>query len=109
MKHLPGGLYETYDRILHSIPEDDVEFARMTLSWLVTSNKPIRLTELVEAMAVDVKLKCLDRDSTLNDEQDLLEICSSLVEYQERTGVISLSHHTVRVRPKSQNHLLFSH
>jgi hypothetical protein len=97
MKNLPIGLFATYDRILKNILHDDVDFAQKTLSWLLVSNRPLRLTEIVDALAVDVQLRCLDRDATLNDEQDLLEICSSLVAYNEDTGVLSFSHFSVQV------------
>jgi hypothetical protein len=93
IKNLPIGLVATYDRILQNI-----EFAQKTLSWLLASEKPLRLTEIVEALAVDVESRCLDRDATLNDGQDLLEICSSLVAYNEDTGVLSFSHYSVQVR-----------
>jgi hypothetical protein len=98
IKNLPIGLVATYDRILQNIVEDDIEFAQKTLSWLLASEKPLRLTEIVEALAVDVESRCLDRDATLNDGQDLLEICSSLVAYNEDTGVLSFSHYSVQVR-----------
>jgi hypothetical protein len=90
-------LYETYERILQNITDDDIWFAQKALSWLVTSDRPLRLSEIVEAMAVDVQSRSLDRDATLNDEQDLLEICSSLVDYNESTTVVGLSHHSVKV------------
>ena len=97
MKNLPIGLFATYDRILQNILDDDVEFAQKALSWLLVSDRPLRLTEIVDAFAVDIQSRCLDRDATLNDEQDLLEICSSLVAYNEDTGVMSFSHFSVQV------------
>jgi hypothetical protein len=97
MKNLPSGLYETYERILQNIVEEDAQFARMTLSWLVVSDRPLHVREICEAMAVDIDQRILDRDSTLNDEHDLLEICSSLVDYNESSGILRLSHHSVQV------------
>ena len=97
MKNLPTGLFATYDRILENILNDDVEFAQKTLSWLLVSERPLRLAEIVDALAVDIQLRCLDRDATLNDEQDLLEICSSLVAYNEDTECLSFSHFSVQV------------
>ena len=97
MRNLPIGLFATYDRILQNILDDDVEFAQKALSWLLVSDRPLRLTEVVDALAVDTQSRCLDRDATLNDEQDLLEICSSLVAYNEDTGVMSFSHFSVQV------------
>ena len=97
MKNLPVGLFATYDRILQNILDNDVEFAQKALSWLLVADRPLHLREIVEALAVDVPSRCLDRDATLNDEQDLLEICSSLVAYNEDTGIISFSHFSVQV------------
>ena len=97
LENLPKGLFATYDRILENVDKTDVEFAQKALSWLLVSVRPLRLTEVVEAIAIDVPSRRLDRDSTFNDEQDLLETCSSLVAYNDDTGVISLSHYTVQV------------
>ena len=97
LQNLPKGLFATYDRILQRIAEDDIYFAHKTISWLLVSEKPLRVTEIVEALAVDVESRRLDRDATLNDGQDLLEICSSLVAYNEDTDVLSFSHYSVQV------------
>jgi hypothetical protein len=111
LQNLPKGLYETYDRILLAIPEDDVDLARRTLSMLMASHRPMRLRELVEALAVDMEeLGQLDRDSMLNDERDLITICSSLIEY-DRSNIISLAHQSVRVsvyQPHKCNAILTS-
>jgi len=92
------GLYETYERILDNLDPDDVWFAQKTLSWIIATDRPLRLKEIVEAMAVDVQERCLDRDSSLNNKMDILEICSSLVEYHELGDTVTLSHYSVQVR-----------
>jgi hypothetical protein len=101
LKNLPAGLFETYERILENIPHDDVMFVKKTISWIIISDRPLRLVEIVEGMAIDIETGDLDRDNTLNDEQDLLEICSSLVEYHEFNGTINLSHYSVQVRVRA--------
>jgi hypothetical protein len=98
LNNLPAGLFETYERILENIPRDDVWFVKKTISWIIVSDRPLRLVEIVEAMAIDTQTGHLDRDSTLNDEQDLLDICSSLVEYHEVSDTVNLSHYSVQVR-----------
>jgi ankyrin repeat protein len=80
LKNLPKTLEETYDRILQSIPEDRWEMARAALVLLAYSLRPLTLQELAEAMVVDVEEQCFDpKEHRLNDQRDLLEICSSLV------------------------------
>jgi hypothetical protein len=98
LKTLPPGLYETYERILQNIAQDDVWFAKKIILWIIAAARPLCLQEIVEPMAVDLRARCLDRDSTLNDEEDILEICSSLVDYDKLEGIISLSQYSVQVR-----------
>jgi hypothetical protein len=80
VENTPIGSYAAYERILQNIAQHDVWFA---ILWIIFAARPLRLQEIVEAMAVDVCARCLDRDSTLNDEEDILEICSSLVDYDK--------------------------
>ncbi|KAG2361082.1 hypothetical protein BDR07DRAFT_1410806 [Suillus spraguei] len=65
---LPAGLYETYDRIIHSIDErgkDDGPIAQRCLLFLA-------------------------------DTMDIIAACGSLVTYNEKTGIVALSHYSVK-------------
>ncbi|KAG2138576.1 ankyrin repeat-containing domain protein [Suillus bovinus] len=99
LKSLPKGLYETYDRILQAIEEagpDRRSIVERTLMWLVASLEPLNLCQLVEALSIDIGSTTLNQRLTVISPTDLLEICSFLVSFDERTSIVTLSHYSVR-------------
>jgi hypothetical protein len=95
---LPSTLYETYDRILVSIDKEEFDgrVARRALVWLVTSLKPLRISQLAAALAMNRDKPTIDRAATIR-ETDILDVCGSLVCFDERTRIVSLSHYSVKV------------
>ena len=92
---LPDTLDDTYDRILCAIDKENSQDALKVLQWLVYSARPLRIDEVVDALAVysddDPRF---DPESRLPDPQDILTICSSLVTI---AGVeIRLAHFSVK-------------
>ncbi|KAI4723790.1 ankyrin repeat protein [Aureobasidium sp. EXF-10728] len=53
LQTLPADLYETYDRILQNIPASRVSNAIKLLQLLAFSGRPLRLVELVDAVATE--------------------------------------------------------
>jgi hypothetical protein len=101
LKSLPKGLHETYDRILQEIEEagpDRRSIVERTLMWLVAALEPLNLYQLVEALSIEIGCKTLNQKLSVISPTDLLEICSCLVSFDERTGIVTLSHYSVRVR-----------
>lgn len=101
LKSLPKGLHETYDRILQEIEEagpDRRSIVERTLMWLVAALEPLNLTQLVEALSIEIGCTALNQKLSVMSPTDLLEICSCLVSFDERTGIVTLSHYSVRVR-----------
>ncbi|KAG2106634.1 ankyrin repeat-containing domain protein [Suillus discolor] len=99
LKSLPKGLYETYDRILQAIEEagpDRRSIVERTLMWLVASLEPLNLYQLVEALSIEIGSTTLNQNLSVMSPTDLLEICSFLVSFDERTCVVTLSHYSVR-------------
>jgi len=77
---LPPTLDTTYDRILCSIAEEDVDYAIRVLLWLAFSDRPLAVDEVAEVIAIDVaRNPAFDRDEVLEDPLEALDICSSLV------------------------------
>jgi hypothetical protein len=99
LQNLPITLFETYERILDSIEDcrSSTELARKAFLWLVGAERPLQLTELVEALALEVGDTMLDRTATFNDTRGLLRTCRSFVDHNEETGYISFCHYTVFV------------
>lgn len=80
LRSLPASLDSTYERILSHISEDDAIYAIRVLRWLAFSARPLTLTELAEAAAIDTdRGYMIDEDEILVDPLDILDICSSLV------------------------------
>ncbi|KAG2049526.1 ankyrin, partial [Suillus hirtellus] len=99
LKSLPKGLYETYDRILQEIEEagpDRRSIVERTLMWLVASLEPLNLCQLVEALSIEIGSTTLNQKLSVISPTDLLEICSFLVSFDEKTCIVTLSHYSVR-------------
>ncbi|KAF8517231.1 hypothetical protein JB92DRAFT_2679081, partial [Gautieria morchelliformis] len=82
LKSLPKTLYQTYDKILSDILEDDRQDALTLLKWLAFSVRPISLDEAVEVLATDPTAEdcpLFDPRRRLRHAQEILIICSSLV------------------------------
>src|SRR5205814_2331503 len=95
LEGLPDTLNGTYDRILCAIDKEYSQDALQILQWLVYSARPLRIDEVVDAIAVCSDSDYLfDVESRLPDPQDILTICSSLVTL---VGVeIRLAHFSVK-------------
>jgi hypothetical protein len=92
---LPTGLFETYDRILYRIPDHNHEHVIRILGWLVTSEYPLNLEELAEAIAIVLDKAKLDHADLFTDPEETLELCSSLLTLQP-DGKVVLAHFSVR-------------
>ncbi|KAG2361081.1 hypothetical protein BDR07DRAFT_1486347 [Suillus spraguei] len=77
---LPAGLDETYDRIIHSIEEKGKDDAY----------------QLSEAMMIELGRPSLNEDLRVMDTMDIIAACGSLVTYNEKTGIVALSHYSVK-------------
>ncbi|KAG2340391.1 hypothetical protein BDR05DRAFT_966904 [Suillus weaverae] len=99
LNNLPTGLDETYDRIICSIQQKGRgydQIAQHCLLWLAGALTPLTLDQLNEAMMIDVKQSSLNPDLRASDPMDIVVACGSLVTYDEMTGVVALSHYSVK-------------
>ncbi|KAI9763170.1 MAG: hypothetical protein M1835_007907 [Candelina submexicana] len=86
LKALPATLDETYARILNNICSEYKENAFAILQWLVYSARPLRLEEVVDVIAVDVKGNPrFDPEDRLAEPREILKISSSLVTIVEES------------------------
>lgn len=93
---LPGTLDATYDRILLNIDPEYQRQAVIALRLLVYSSRPVKLTEVAEAVAVWPLCKAIDMDDRLFDPRDVMTICSSLVTLNEDSQELALAHYSVK-------------
>ncbi|KAG1721344.1 hypothetical protein EDB19DRAFT_2044402 [Suillus lakei] len=99
LDNLPAGLYETYDRIIQAIKQkgrSDEQIAQNCLLWLVGTFTPLTLDQLNEAMMIEVGKSNLNPDLGVMDPMDIVVACGSLVTYDEKTGIVALSHYSVK-------------
>ncbi|KAF2135060.1 uncharacterized protein K452DRAFT_314243, partial [Aplosporella prunicola CBS 121167] len=77
---LPKTLDETYARILSSIPSEYEHHTRRILQFLTFSERPLRIEEAVDAIAVDVKGgKGFDPKNRMPEPREISRYCSTLV------------------------------
>lgn len=96
LRSLPKDLDDTYARILQDIDDKgyDNQVAKI-LQWLAYSVRPMSLEEIAEVLTVDMESDPLvDFERRLQDPQDILELCSSLVSIDQ--GYIQFAHFSVR-------------
>jgi hypothetical protein len=98
---LPLGLYETYDRILDSINEQDSQLVRRLLLWLTFPPfPPLTIDQLAEAVALDPdSTPPFDDENIIEDPEDILRMCGSLVtrlSVRGAEGRVVLAHYSVK-------------
>ncbi|THX72751.1 Pfs, NACHT and ankyrin domain protein, partial [Aureobasidium pullulans] len=82
---LPEDIDETYERILANIPKDHWRQAETILSFLMWSERPLRLEEVVDAIAVNLEEDpAFDPLERMPQTRDVLKVCSSLVSVREQ-------------------------
>lgn len=93
---LPASIEDSYSRILRNISQEDSDFAKRTLLWLAYASTPLSLPELAEAVILDPGFVEINPDCKLNDPNDVLEICASLVTFNQASKTARIAHHSVR-------------
>ncbi|KAG1738300.1 hypothetical protein EDD22DRAFT_1009312 [Suillus occidentalis] len=79
LDNLPEGLYETV----------------ACFGWLAALS-PLTLDQLNEAIMIEVGQSNLNPKRGVIDPMDIVTACGSLVTYDEKTGVVALSHYSVK-------------
>ncbi|KAK2589788.1 hypothetical protein QQS21_012532 [Conoideocrella luteorostrata] len=90
---LPKSLDETYARCLARIDKRQNQFAPNILRWVSAAIQPFQIDQLRQALAINPKTGCLDRNRMLT-RQEIVRCCSNLVTLNH--GQILLAHHSVR-------------
>lgn len=94
LKTLPKDLDNTYGEVLCRIEnqsDDDKQLAHHILQWISFAVRPLELTELQEALAVELETQELDRDNISNVEF-LISVCAGLVVFDQDSKVVRLVH-----------------
>ncbi|KAK5140518.1 hypothetical protein LTR32_006705, partial [Rachicladosporium monterosium] len=85
LQSLPAGLNETYTRILRGIPEVHRARATRILQFLTFAEYPLRLEEIVDAIAVNLaQTPAFEPVNRLLDPREIAGYCSSLTKFTTR-------------------------
>ncbi|KAK0308799.1 hypothetical protein LTR01_004678 [Friedmanniomyces endolithicus] len=85
LQSLPAGLNETYARILRGIPEMHKARAIRILQFLTFAENPLRLEEIVDAIAVNLEhTPAFEPENRLLDPKEIAGYCSSLAKFTTR-------------------------
>lgn len=109
LETLPDGPEDTYTeawaRICAQRPQY-AELGKKTLSWLVHATRPLRIRELLHALAIDEDDEEFDEEG-LSDISTLTSSCAGLVVLDEQQGFVSLVHPTAQEYFQERKNLLF--
>ncbi|KAK1069202.1 hypothetical protein LTR74_005009 [Friedmanniomyces endolithicus] len=88
LQSLPAGLNETYTRILRGIPEMHKARAIRILQFLTFAENPLRLEEIVDAIAVNLEqTPAFEPENRLLDPREIAGYCSSLTKFTARRSI----------------------
>lgn len=109
IESIPSTVDGIYQDKLRAILPQNVDAVQKIFSWLTVAIRPLRLSELEEALAVDMDLSHLPAHragavtgvETQSPQRNISHLCESLVTIAE-TGVVRLRH------PSLRKYLLFA-
>ncbi|KAI9440591.1 hypothetical protein H4582DRAFT_1811634, partial [Lactarius indigo] len=102
LEELPKSLDETYERILKEINKANQRHAHRLLQCLAVADRPLRVEELAEVLAVDFNVGGVPKFNAAwrweDQEEVVLSACSSLVSVITDNGsrVVQFSHFSVK-------------
>ena len=99
LDRVPAGLDETYIRILARLRtdySDDIDMVKKMFSWLVHSLRPLRLSELAEAVTLDQTQDRMDFSTIATDPADLMRFSGGLVTHTGNSTIVGLAHFSIK-------------
>lgn len=96
LRTLPQDLTETYNRVLMRIVKDrNEEVVSKIFRWVAAARRPLLLDELQEAITIEPRDSYLHKDRLVNNPNNLISWCSSLIILQDEDSVVQFAHHSV--------------
>src|SRR4051794_31522009 len=95
---LPAGLFAAFENAMKRIEDQhemNRQLARRALSYIFCAKRPLHITELCHALAVEADNTELDTTSFLKTEM-LLKISAGLIKIDEKSGTARLVHYTLQ-------------
>lgn len=98
IQDLPRELDEIYDKAMDRIGSQDAQKSkrgRQVLSWIIYAVRPVTVSEIQHALAVEPEDTDLDEDA-LPDRDVLVSACAGLVTVDKESDIIRLVHYTTQ-------------
>jgi hypothetical protein len=98
LTHLPKDLNETYDSAMKRIEDQgdmNKNIAYSALTWVVNAKRPLTVSEIQTALAVEPDSQELDEDNVM-DIETILAVCAGLVIVDQESSVVRLVHYTTQ-------------
>jgi hypothetical protein len=92
------GLRKAYENAFQRIESQmtgDCELAKKVLSWITLAKRPLTISELSFALAVEPNESAIDPDN-IHDSDDLVSVCAGLVVVDQESAIIRLVHYTAQ-------------
>ena len=92
LEHLPRGIDGTYDEAMARIQaqnKDDKDLGEKALLWISFALRPLSITELQHALAIDETSTKTDPDA-LPDEEIIVSVCAGLIMIDSESGIVRL-------------------
>ncbi|KAF3938207.1 Ankyrin-3 [Dactylella cylindrospora] len=97
-----GPIDETYNLMFENIDDSHKEIAIKALSWLIVAKSPLRIQDLLVALAVEPGYFEISEPQVLL-QTTVLDICSGFIVVDKSSGIVRLAHETI------QDYLLRNH
>jgi hypothetical protein len=98
LKGLPNSLRDSYDVAMQRIEsqnDEDRQTARSAIVWVANAKRPLTVSELQTALAIEPYARRVDKENVL-DIEIILAVCAGLVIVDEKLSVVRLVHHTTQ-------------
>lgn len=94
-KTLPKTPIEAYRGIIDRMTPGEQDLARRILGWILLARRVLKMSELREALALQVDGPSLDKDD-MPDEELVVRTCGGLLDHHRDDDLVTFSHETVR-------------
>ncbi|KAF7365791.1 ANK-REP-REGION domain-containing protein [Mycena venus] len=98
LKNLPKNIRDSYEIAMERIEaqsEEDRKTARSALTWITNAQRPLTVSEITAALAIEPGTRRLDEDN-IPDVEIILAVCAGLVIVDEELDVVRLVHYTTQ-------------
>jgi hypothetical protein len=95
LNSLPTSPTKAYRGILERMEPDHRQFAYKILSWVLYAQRILKMPEMQEALAIEIRAPSLD-PRAITPAEEIISTCGGFLNYDLDTDLVTFSHETVR-------------